>query len=77
MFMKKPLLNIVCRQRGCTIPAASEVPTLCPVCNNPIIVEDCDEFLIEEAGGSANDQVSHAKTIEDSDFDHGAPTHDE
>lgn len=66
MTKKKPLLNIVCRQRGCMIPAASEVPEFCPKCNNPIIAEDCDEFSVEWAGNAADDQVSHAKTGDDS-----------
>lgn len=69
MSEKKPLLNIVCRQRGCTIPAAYEVPTLCPVCNNPIVAEDCDEFSVEGAGNAVDNQFSHAKTGDDADYE--------
>lgn len=34
------LLQLVCRQRGCALKPARIMPRLCPVCKNPLLMED-------------------------------------
>jgi len=55
------MIQLICRQRGCSLGAAEVVPILCPVCGNPLLSEDHAE-------------VSHAKTDDDAAQNYGGTT---